>query len=241
MSEATKTKTKGAESLNIYQRLNLCQKDVSYLQKHYNDKARHFAVSHDVVTQHCREAFIKHGVFVRFDTAEREQRELTRRYKNGEVTNTYTAVCVRATFVNIDNPEDCFSATFWGDGEQADNKSPGAAYSFAVKTALLKTLLIPTGEDEESQHVPERKNVVDAVVCSTPEERDAFRDALKDLAEGKGWDYTAVHAYAIACYEPPLENWSVDQLRAAYNTAAKRYQPQATTATEATEEEPNHE
>ena len=136
-----------ATTLNIYQRMNNVMGDVRYIQKRPGTK--HATVSHDDVVVKVRDYLVKHGVHMSISTLEHEFGTVQRSYRSGSVDMSYTQVRIGCCFTNTDNPEEKIYEEFWGHGESSNEMSVGGAYSFAVKTLILKTFLIPTGEEEE--------------------------------------------------------------------------------------------
>ena len=52
-------------------------------------------------------------------------------------------------FINVDNPEDRFSVDTYAHSDDNTDKGPGKAYTYAVKMALLKVLMLQSGDNEE--------------------------------------------------------------------------------------------
>jgi hypothetical protein len=131
------------KSLNIYQRINAVMGEVKYIQK--DSKAAkglpYKFVSHDQVTGTLHAPMQKHGIVMVTDILELKQ--------DGNRTEAKVGV----TFVNIDNPEDRFSTSFYGYGVCSQDKGPGKAISYAVKYCLLKTFCLETGDDVERDNI----------------------------------------------------------------------------------------
>ena len=52
-------------------------------------------------------------------------------------------------FINADDPEDRFSIKTYAHSDDTTDKGPGKAYTYAVKMALLKVLMLESGDNEE--------------------------------------------------------------------------------------------
>jgi len=138
---------KKIESLNIHQRLDKIREAVPYLQ--YDKTVRiktksgstfeYQAVTHDAVTAAVREHFLEFGVsFIPRLTAHSEQ-------------GSRTCADVTVTFYCSDKPEDYVEVPVYAFGDDGGDKGPGKALSYATKYALLKVLMLETGDSEESR------------------------------------------------------------------------------------------
>jgi hypothetical protein len=145
------------QTLNLHQRLLLVMQDVSYVQKDTKVQAgrgSYSAVSHDAVTAKVRPALLKHGVVVTADVIEAHEEQLTVTRK-GQGGSSYDQVVYRAsvrmavTFTNADAPDQSLVVHHHGTGEDQGDKAIGKAESYAVKYALLKTLMLETGDDTD--------------------------------------------------------------------------------------------
>ena len=141
--------------MNIFQRLNEVRKAVLYIQK---DKTvqNYKAVSHDMVVAMCREHFVKHGII----TYPEQTRGLMnpagmKAAKDGAGTvpdpmRLYEAAYL-IHFVNMDEPADRVSVQIEAHALDNGDKAPGKAVTYATKAAILKLLMLETGENEESR------------------------------------------------------------------------------------------
>ena len=142
--------------MNLYQRINLIRKDVSYVQK---DKSvstgggSYKAVTHDMVTAMTRGKMVEHGVvcypfLVASQSLPKEEGSKQFRYEA-----TYDFV-----FINVDDPNEALTVRIQAHAMDNADKAPGKALSYAKKYAILKLFELETGEDEESR-VPEEFDV----------------------------------------------------------------------------------
>ena len=136
--------------LNIYQRILCVMGELDYVQKSgslkFKDRGgyqREFAVVlHDDVTAALHPLFFKYGIVPRRTVVD---------VQHPTQESPRVALTVLSEYINADQPADRLSVTTIGYGEGYGDKGPGSAFSYAVKYADLKTLMLATGEDEESQ------------------------------------------------------------------------------------------
>lgn len=162
------------EGLNIYQRIALIMQGIGRLSKDgthliFKDgkKVGQFDyISHDAVTSHIRDSFIACGVAV-VPTVLSSAKDGNR-----------TELVVQVDFVCIDNPSDRISVQSVGYGNDGSDKGPGKAYSYAVKYAYMKILMLNSGDDTQSEeHDPEAKRI-----SQQEEEQNVSVEALKRWA-----------------------------------------------------------
>jgi ERF superfamily. len=67
----------------------------------------------------------------------------------GEGKQSITQVVMRYTLINADDPRDTLSYDMPGEGQDVGDKGPYKAVTGSEKYALMKLLLIPTGDDPE--------------------------------------------------------------------------------------------
>ena len=139
--------TKG---LNIYQKINRIMQEVSYIQKDAKitlQRGSYTAVSYDGMIGRIRRFFCEQGVAVvpsAFGT---------------EVEGNRTKLKVMTLFINVDDPEDRFSVDTYAHSDDNTDKGPGKAYTYAVKMALLKVLMLQSGDNEEEVVVEHRAEI----------------------------------------------------------------------------------
>ena len=129
--------TKG---LNIYQKINRIMQEVSYIHRDAKitlQRGSYKGVRYDVLIGKIRQYFCNEGVIVVpsiFGT---------------EVEGNRTKMKVMTLFINADDPEDRFSIETYSHSDDTTDKGPGKAYTYAVKMALLKVLMLESGDNEE--------------------------------------------------------------------------------------------
>lgn len=135
--------------LNIYQRIDKIREEVSYIQKDASVQG-YKAVTHDQVTSELRPAMIKHGVVTVMRQTCGAIEDTGKVTKAGTPFTRYVA-SYDIDFVNIANPTDKFTTSISSIAEDQGDKGPGKCASYAMKTILLKTFNIETGESDESR------------------------------------------------------------------------------------------
>lgn len=131
-------------ALNIEQRLLAVMADLRYIQRDRTapkEIGGFSFVSHDAVTSAVAPVLIKYGVYACSSVVD-----------HGRDGNQTTLV-VDTTFFNVDRPDDQRIIRTVGYGIDKQDKGPGKAMSYAVKYALLKALMLETGDDVEAEAV----------------------------------------------------------------------------------------
>lgn len=132
---------------NIYQRLNAVMRDASSVPE--SDKKvnnQYSYISHSEVSRVLQKPLVDHGVVV-VPTVESLTQE-----------GNSTIAQVRVDFVNMDEPGDRVSVTYYGYGIDNQDKGPGKAITYAVKYALLKVFCLSSGaaDDVEAHDIPKK-------------------------------------------------------------------------------------
>lgn len=157
-AEAPKPRDK---TLNIYERLLNCMRDVNYIQKTSGkNNLKYTFASHDNVTAKCTEAFVTNGVYPEVVIEDdRLEKILVHKEKVGyngspatitDSDNYMSYIKLKIKFVNVDNPSDVAFGEGVGQGIDDQDKACGKAMSYAYKYCLLKALGIKTGDDPEN-------------------------------------------------------------------------------------------
>ena len=183
--------------MNIYQRINEVRKAVQYAKK---DKAveGYKAVTHDQITGLTRDHLVQHGIVI-VPVLTSQKVELTGTQTSRGTPFVRMEASYRFDVVNIDDPNDKFSAEIAAHALDHGDKAPGKVLSYAKKALMLKLLEIESGDEDEDRQeqfkpkaakgaipanhgagaslTPKQKNMVldthTAVVDALNEDRDA--------------------------------------------------------------------
>jgi hypothetical protein len=136
--------------MNVLQKLNSIMSKVSFVHKDTNvgfGNNSFKAVSHDKVTEVTRSHFIEAGVMV-IPSQQGKGISVEGMTKNGSAKIRFEAV-YDIKFINMDDSSDYVTVSVEAHGEGSDDKCAGKALSYAVKSAMLKVLMLETGENDE--------------------------------------------------------------------------------------------
>lgn len=173
---------------NILQRLSDVMAQVEYIKKEKSvstgGDGSYKAVTHDQVAGMVRGEFVKHGIVIVPSLVSHTLAETGQVSKSG-VNAVRVEAVYRVDFVNVDDRNDLVSVSVLSHGIDSGDKAPGKVLSYAVKYAILKVLLIETGENDESRYGADDGLDVDEIVaiegrmraCTT---KPALREALEE-------------------------------------------------------------
>lgn len=144
--------------MNIYEKINKVREKISYVQKDTQvgfGQNSFKAVSHDQVTSVARQHFVDQGIVIVPSQVEKgvAVEGIT---KSGSPKIRFEAM-YKIKFVNIEDKDDFIDVVVEAHAEGSDDKCPGKALSYATKSAMLKVLMLETGEDDEGG----AKNTID--------------------------------------------------------------------------------
>lgn len=142
--------------MNIYQRLIKVGQEVDYIKKDstisMGGSSSYTAVSHDQVSEKIRRVLFKNGVMpiASLSSVNYDSFSYVDRYGNNK--KMYTCeVLVNVKMVNSEDPTDLIEVSSSSFSMDSGDKSFGKAMSMAVKYAILKLFMIPTGDKEEER------------------------------------------------------------------------------------------
>ena len=189
MTKPDKPQGDGSElaQLNVYQKMAVAQNDFQYVQKDRPKGLQYAVVLHDAVTAKARAALLKARIYA-LPTVEEHGQEGNRTWAR-----------VRMEYVNIDNPEDRFSVTMFGYGNDSQDKGPGKAISYATKYCHLKAFGVETGEDADMESVETEAEERPVGVGMDDAEKDAidredFYSQIEHAIQSNGLDKKYVGA-----------------------------------------------
>ena len=136
--------------MNVFQRCNAVRNAVAYVQKDKKVEG-YMAVTHDVVTALLRPAMVEHEVFTIVQIVEGVTVLTGTQTKSGTPIIRFEGV-FDVFFVNgAEGMADSFKVRVSAHANDHGDKAPGKATSYALKTALLKTFNLESGEDDEGR------------------------------------------------------------------------------------------
>lgn len=138
---------------NVYQRVHQVMKAVGYVQKDAQVE-NYKAVSHDMVTAVVRPHFVDAGIAVSPRVVEARMVDTGRKSSRGSPAMRYEGT-FEVDFVNVDDPADRITVRLDAHADDYGDKAPGKALSYATKYAVLKLLMLETGEGDEGRLEPE--------------------------------------------------------------------------------------
>lgn len=169
-------------SMNLQQRLHLMMTRVDYIQKEKpkepeagGKKLRYSIVSHDAVTALIRQHAVACGVTIMPSDLD-------------VVSHAGNIIVVKlmVTFRSIDSDEEV-TVPGLGAGIDPGDKGPGKAISYAFKYALLKALMLETGDDPDLDQDVERlteaetelyAHITNLKASVSLQDHDSVKDAL---------------------------------------------------------------
>ena len=170
--------------MNIYQKINEIRKAVDYIQKDKQVQT-YKAVSHDMVVAVVRKAFVKEGVITYPEQIGGVMNaQGVKASKDGNATvpdsmRLYEGKYI-IHFVNIDDPLDRISVPIEAHANDNGDKAPGKAVTYATKAAILKVLMLETGENDESRMAGlDISDELDRL--SAAKDLDTLKEILKEL------------------------------------------------------------
>jgi len=151
---------------SLISRLVLVMGGVERIPKNgYNDFHRYAYTTEADVSDHISKLLFEHNIFMVSSVEETINRDITTRAGKNE---TIVRVKIKVTFYCGETGENLSFYT-WGDGQDAGDKGIYKAITGAVKYALMKNFLIPTGDDPENDSQPknDKNSGVNAVGATT--------------------------------------------------------------------------
>jgi len=152
-AEAATPEYPAPTDLNLYQRQARVMADVELVvkrgQTQFGERFKYAKI--DDVMAALRPSMARHGLVVEFDVdiahSSRSEYGAT---KSGTMQWLHT-VWVNLELVNADAPDDRRSCLMVGEGIDTGDKGVGKALSYAYKNFLLKTFLLPSGDEADNE------------------------------------------------------------------------------------------
>jgi hypothetical protein len=173
--------------MNIYQKLQQVMRAVAYIKKdtEVRDGGGYKAVTHDMVTALVRPHFLDAGIIMHPTLLEGRTESTGKSTQKGTPIVRYVGI-YDVAFVNAEDPQDRAVVRIEAHAEDTGDKAPGKAVSYACKYAVLKVLMLETGENDESRMAPEPPPLTDAQEATLQEMRDAALNGTDALRRAWG-------------------------------------------------------
>lgn len=136
--------------MSIYEKLNKVMKSVAFVTKDTSvgfGNNSYKAVSHDKVTEIVRPHFVEHGIIVAPYQVEKGI-SIDGKTSKGNDKIRFEAV-YDVAFIDCEDAASKVIVRVEAHAEGSDDKCAGKALSYAVKNAMLKVLMLETGENDE--------------------------------------------------------------------------------------------
>lgn len=152
MAESTETKAKPKAVKTLARRLLDIQAEVEKLKKDgQNAHFKYGFVSEMNVVDSVRELFQKHGVLVLPSLINSWTEQRGKQTEKGPRTDFHSFALVKYTLEDVETGE-TKEVEWLGEGLDSGDKGFYKAYSGSQKYFLMKTLMIPTGDDPENDN-----------------------------------------------------------------------------------------
>jgi len=202
--------------VNIHQRILEVSRVCSYIKKDTRVSVggrSYLGISYDAVAAALRGPMISAGVIMSVSVVESTTTDGATH--KGAPKVVYRGR-FRVTLYNVEEPSDSISYEVDAHAEDANDKAPGKALSYAVKSALLKAFLLETGENDESRpdgtaHT-ETPSTGEQPAEEAAQARQLMLEQLDALFKEANVPHERVDAWAIRTYGRGLRDLSPAQL-----------------------------
>lgn len=153
-----------SELKSIYSKLGKVMSQVSRVPKNgYNSFHKYNYATESDLTESIRPILLEAGLAFFSNVLDQE--------RDGE----FTKVKMEFTLADIETGE-ILKSVYWGEGQDKGDKGLYKAYTGATKYFLMKTFLIPTGDDPEADHSIDERNASKSSAPKQPQRSAAPMD-----------------------------------------------------------------
>lgn len=199
---------------SIYKQLQLIRNDVDYIVKDTKIKGMNYsAITRDNVIAHVRPKFDEHNVLMLPSLVESETRivptkEINSNSSKGSETEFKSKVFYTAvydfSFIYTDDGSN-HTVRVEGHAEDYGDKAAGKALSYAEKNAIIKSLMIETGENDESR--------LDSEKPITVAQQNIILKLIRKIDDSEDFERKVCDAYGVDSIES-LPKSKFDQVSA---------------------------
>lgn len=174
------------DSPNLHQRILAIMGEVESIQKTSKKQGLQYDyIAHDTVTGVLHPQLVKHRITIFPEVIDKKH------------DGNRCELVVRFRFFNADNPSDYMDVSTVGYGIDSQDKGPGKAMSYAMKTALLKLFVLESGEpdneaDQTTKHQPDNRKITKALAEATGIISEAQRKRLFAISKKYDWPASAI-------------------------------------------------
>lgn len=189
------------ESKSIYSKISKVMSQVNRVPKNGFNKFHKYAYATESdLTESIRPILIEARLAF-FSTVLEQTRE-------GE----FTKVKMEFTLVDLDTGE-TLKSTYWGEGQDKGDKGLYKAYTGATKYFLMKTFLIPTGDDPEGDTtVDERNENSQPVKLASEKQLNLITNLLKkNVSEKFSFEDLHLVLQQKLGVDKPMEQWTSEE------------------------------
>lgn len=167
------------QKLNIFQKINAIREKVAYVRK---DKKveNYMAVTFDAIVAETRAWFIEFGVLVFPTEHSGVMVDTGVKSAKGNPLYRYEGV-FDVVFANCDQPGDILYVRVTAHANDYGDKACGKALTYATKAAILKVLMLETGENDEARQTQNLKPGEEV-------EEHELKEILKSIGEADTMD-----------------------------------------------------
>lgn len=189
------------ESKSIYSKISKVMSQVNRVPKNGFNKFHKYAYATESdLTESIRPILIEARLAF-FSTVLEQTRE-------GE----FTKVKMEFTLADLDTGE-TLKSTYWGEGQDKGDKGLYKAYTGATKYFLMKTFLIPTGDDPEGDTtVDERNENSQPVKLASEKQLNLITNLLKkNVSEKFSFEDLHLALQQKLGVDKPMEQWTSEE------------------------------
>jgi ERF superfamily len=189
------------ESKSIYSKISKVMSQVNRVPKNGFNKFHKYAYATESdLTESIRPILIEARLAF-FSTVLEQTRE-------GE----FTKVKMEFTLADLDTGE-TLKSTYWGEGQDKGDKGLYKAYTGATKYFLMKTFLIPTGDDPEGDTtVDERNENSQPVKLASEKQLNLITNLLKkNVSEKFSFEDLHLVLQQKLGVDKPMEQWTSEE------------------------------
>ena len=183
--------------MSIYSKILQVMKEVEKVPKNgYNQFHKYYYATESDLTESIRPILIDAGLAF-FATVLDQKRE-------GE----FTKVKMEFTLADTETGE-TLKSIFWGEGQDKGDKGLYKAYTGATKYFLMKTFLIPTGDDPEGDPTVDERN---HQKLATNKQLDLITNLIKkNVSQKYSFDDLYQHLKQKLGTKKEMEEWTVEE------------------------------